>query len=106
MNNYTGNSRESYLNWVREWKAEYKSLSSEIRTLKSKRKEYKWAYRDPGAPNTTKRKIRLDKNPNYSPNVGWSLLTLKAHANRLLEQRKEAKIVAAQQYLARAELVA
>ena len=33
-------SREEYLKWRAEWKAEYKELSREIRQLKCARKEY------------------------------------------------------------------
>ncbi len=103
---YTGNSRESYLNWTRAWKAEYQSLSEEIRNIKQNRKKYIWEYRPKGT-NAIKRKTILSENPNYNPNVIGLLAQKRAYANELLELRKEAKQIAAQQYLARmAELTA
>lgn len=97
---YTGNSRESYLNWTRAWKAEYKALSEEIRNIKQNRKKYIWEYRPKGS-NAIKRKTVIGPNPNYNPNVIGLLAQKREYANELLELRKQAKLEAAQQYLAR-----
>lgn len=99
---YTGNSRESYLNWTRAWKAEYKALSEEIRNIKQNRKEKTWEYRPKGT-NAIKRKIATGLNPNYNPNVIGLLASKREQATELLELRKWAKEEAARQYLARVE---
>lgn len=97
---YTGNSRESYLNWTRAWKAEYKALSEQIRNLKQTRKQFIWEYRPKGTANHEVRKTIIGPNPNHNSNASYELLKLKRKATELLELRKQAKLEAAQQYLA------
>lgn len=68
-----------------EWKAEYKSLSQEIRSLKSEIKD-------------------LQKHREYAGAHQNILLKQRALATEMLEELKQAKIRAQEQYLASRQL--
>lgn len=86
-------TREEYLKWRAEWKAEYKELSRKIRELKYARKEYIWKYRAKDQ-NTVKRRTKLGVNPNYDYSASWKIPDLKYQATGMLEDLKQAKIQA------------
>jgi len=81
MRNTTFNSKETYLAYRSEWKAEYKQLSHEIRE--------------------TKKDIReLMRNREYAGGLQSSLIRQRAEATAMIEELKLAKIEAQRQYLA------
>lgn len=75
---FTFTNKETYLAYRSNWKAEYKTLSQEIRTLKAQVRE-------------------------SGHQITWTefsqLYKLKAKATAMLEERKEAKAEAQRQYL-------
>lgn len=81
------NSKETYLAYRSEWKANYKTLSQEIREL---RNEIKVTQRAKG----------------YAGSMQYTLLKLRAKATAMIEERKASKAEAQRQYLAiKGELV-
>ena len=78
------NNKETYLDYRSNWKAEYNTLSNEIRELKKQTRE-------------------------SCHHITWSeylaLKRLKDKATAMLEERKASKIEAQRQYLASKELV-
>ncbi len=80
--NITFTDRISYLAWVKTWKAEYKAMSEDIRTIR----------------NTMKASARADDGDE-----GFHAARkhrLRGHATNMIELRHEAKRVAQEQYLA------
>ena len=100
MTTFNFKTREEYLNWRAEWKAEYKELSRAIRELKCARKEYIWKYR-PKDDNASKRRTKIGPNPNYSSSASWKAASKSYRATNMLETLKEAKIEAGKQRAAR-----
>ena len=103
MITFTFKTREEYLKWREEWKAEYKERSKEIRRLKNARKEYKWTYRAKG-DDTSPRRIKAGVNPDYDSSASWKVWPQKWKATRALETLKAAKAEAGRQRAARLEL--
>ena len=60
------NDREKYLAWRKQWKAMYKELSEDIRTVKGMRKKNKYQYRDP-SDRLVKRRVVVGDNPYHQP---------------------------------------
>ena len=89
-------TKEEYLAWVKEWRAEYKALSAEIRELKSNRKEYIWLRRPKGIT-TVQSRTKVGPNPNYSSDANWRVSMKRETAAQLMELRNESKIRAAEQ---------
>lgn len=86
MRNTSFNSKETYLAYRSEWKAEYTQLSKEIRALKAE-------IRQPD------RKISWEE--------ARDLRKLKDTATAMIEERKASKVEAQRQYLeSKAALVA
>lgn len=83
MTNLNFIDRTSYLNWVKVWKAEYAELSDTIRQTKN---DMKAAAR---AGNVDEESFHASRK-----------MRLRADANQMLEARKEAKLLAQQQYVA------
>ena len=100
MAKFNFKTREEYLKWRVEWKAEYKELSREIRQLKCARKEYIWKYR-PKDDNASKRRTKVGPNPNYNTSASWKAASKSYRATVMLETLKEAKIEAGKQRAAR-----
>ncbi len=96
MTKFNFKSREEYLKWRAEWKAEYRELSRLIRQLKCARKEYIWKYR-PKDDNASKRRTKIGPNPNYSSSASWKAASKGHQATNMLEILKEAKIEAGKQ---------
>lgn len=100
MTNFDFKTREEYLKWRAEWKAEYKELSRKIRQLKCARKEYIWKYRSRD-DNISKRRTKIGHNPNYDSSASWRAILQGYQATKMLELLKEAKIEAGKQRAAR-----
>jgi len=77
----TFNSKDSYLAWRGQWKAEYRGLSQSIRQVKIAIRE----------------KMRARE---WAGGEQWKLSQLRAEATARLELLKEAKAEAQRQYLA------
>ncbi len=80
-------TREAYIAWRSEWRAQYKALSREIRGTKYK------------ISNTF-------RSGDYAGRLQNELRALQAKANSMLEDRKEAKLHAAEQRAAQREMEA
>ncbi len=89
-------TREEYLKWRQEWKADYKDISQKIRELKNARKEFIWEYR-PKELTMVKRRKKVGPNPNHSWSAAWKAQEAKYEARAMLEHLKKAKIKAGQQ---------
>ena len=105
--NITFNSRETYLAFRSTWKAEYKALSTEIRTLRLADRFYQ-RNQLAGLPLTDseQRCLTLAKQlcggePLSLHLMGFSRRQRSARATEMLEELKEAKKEAQRQYLAR-----
>ena len=96
MTSFDFETREEYLEWRTDWKAEYKGLSKEIRRLKNSRKEFIWKYR-PKGNDTMKRRTKVGSNPDYNSSADWKVYCEKNKATRMLKLLKEAKIEAGRQ---------
>lgn len=100
MRNPKFNSKEEYLAYRSEWKAEYKQLSKDIRDIKFAR-NFPVARRfDIGA--NVRRYWEIEKRLLDNPNTSaeWKLIDLRTKAYWMLEELKSAKIRAQEQYLA------
>jgi hypothetical protein len=73
------NSRETYLNAVAQWKAEYKTHSEYLRGLKQKRDQ-------------------LQRDGKDCAVVQWDIIGAKRQANELLTERQDGKVDAQLQY--------
>lgn len=92
-------TKEEYLAYRSEWKAEYKQLSQDIRDLKFCR-NFPMANRFDN-PENVKRYREIEKRlfPSANQHVYWELESKRAQATGMLEQLKEAKMMANYQYL-------
>lgn len=109
----TFTSKETYLQWASEWKANYAALSQLIRDLKFARRfhqrslKYHMLAKDyPPATRDEARYLRLHATHAHK-DYGWSvgaimgqLHALRAKACGMLELRKESKVEAQRQYQA------
>jgi len=86
MNAINFNTREEYLVWATEWKAEYKELSTKIREAKH---AYKAAQRSDIYNDIQSTRVALGR--------------LKYEANQMIELRGRSKFEAQRQYLAQKE---
>lgn len=89
-------TREEYLAWKAEWKAQYKELSQEIRDLKASRKQFTWSYRAKD-DTASKKKVITGKNPNYNSSAQWKATQKREVAFGMLELLADAKSEAARQ---------
>lgn len=109
----TFTSKETYLQWAAEWKAQYAALSQLIRDLKAARRFHTrllqpWMLAKDYVPKTPDEERYLKLRANYAhKDYGWSvgiimsqLHALRAKACCALETRKESKVEAQRQYLA------
>jgi hypothetical protein len=81
MTTFTFTNKETYLAYRSEWKANYKNLSQEIRTLKADIRETQQAK-------------------GYAGSMQYRLLKLRDEATAMIEERKASKVEAQRQYLA------
>ena len=81
MTTYTFNSKETYLAYRSNWRANYKALSQQIRETKHDIKEAMRAK-------------------EYAGSMQYSLLKMRAQATAMIEELKGAKQEAQRQYLA------
>jgi hypothetical protein len=99
MKNIEFKTKEEYLAYRSEWKAEYKQLSQDIRDLKFCR-NFPQANRFNNPANVKRyREIQKRLFNNVNTNVYWVLEEKKRKATDMLEQLKEAKQEAQRQYL-------
>jgi hypothetical protein len=82
--NTSFNSKETYLAYRSEWKANYKNLSQEIRELRNEIKE-------------------TQRAKGYTGSMQYTLFKLRAKATAMIEERKASKVEAQRQYLAAQE---
>ena len=102
MKNITFNSKETYLAYRSAWKAEYKALSAEIRTLRQaaryyQRKEFGHLALTEGEEGCLAAASKLRDAGSYQH---WRQVR-SARATEMLVELKEAKMEAQRQYLAR-----
>ena len=81
MRNIKFNSKETYLAYRSEWKANYKNLSQEIRELRNEIKE-------------------TQRAKGYAGSMQYQLLKLRAEAKAMLGDLELSKEIAQRQYLA------
>lgn len=86
MNAINFNTKEEYLAWTAEWKAEYKQLSADIRAAKH---AYKAAQRSDVYNDIQNARIAMGR--------------LKYKANEMITLRLQSKFEAQRQYLAQKE---
>ena len=102
MKNITFDSKETYLAYRSAWKAEYKSLSAEIRALRLadrfyQRKQFAHLTLTDGQERCLADALELCGLGSLS----YHRLNRSKHATELLAELKEAKLEAQRQYLAR-----
>jgi hypothetical protein len=102
MKSITFNSKETYLAYRSAWKAEYKNLSAEIRTLRQadryrQRKEFAHQALTEGDENCLAAANKISGAGSYL----YRRQLRSARATEMLAELKEAKIEAQRQYLAR-----
>jgi len=101
MKQYNGETREEYLVWVKNWKAEYKQLSVNLRYQKDCRPLYLWG-RNPknkkGDNASYKKWVKLGFNPIHNSSADFEVLSLKLAARLMLKNREDAKWLAQQQW--------
>jgi len=85
MTELTFTTREEYLAYRAEWKANYKKLSADIRLMKNNRKKFKWEHRIKG-DTISKRRTKIGENPNYDVYATWRVFDLKRTATTMLEE--------------------
>lgn len=102
MSDLTFTSKEEYLAYRAEWKAEYKQLTKDSREAKSQRKQYTWEYRAKDM-NAVKRRTKTGDNPNYSIHAAEQVMRLRWKAKNMLIELAEAKVMAGEQRQARLE---
>ena len=84
MTNFTFKTREEYLAYRQNWKAEYKAISSKIRNLKKEIKELQKAHQDAGKQQITREMLRLSQR-----NALVELAEAKLEAARQYEMKRE-----------------
>ena len=102
MKNITFDSKEAYLAYRSAWKAEYKNLSAEIRTLRQasryhQRKEFGHLALTEGEEDCLAAANKLGGAGSYL----YRRQLRSARATEMLAELKEAKLEAQRQYLAR-----
>jgi hypothetical protein len=97
---HTFTTKEEYLAYRSNWKAQYKELSKDIRDLKFCR-SFPQAHRFEN-PKSVERYREIEKRLFNNPNtcVEWKLIEKRVKAFRMLEELKEAKKEAQNQYIA------
>ncbi len=107
MKNIAFNSKETYLAYRSAWKAEYKNLSNEIRTLRLADRFYQRNHLA-GLPLTeAERRCLVEAMTLCSPEpfslhlANWNRRLRSARATEMLAELKETKSEAQRQYLAR-----
>lgn len=92
MEETTLTGREAYLDWMARWKALYAEISQTIRAVKGMRKEFRYAYREPGE-NEKPRRVKIGPNPNHKSD--WRVQAhrdeLRSIAAQMMELRAAAK---------------
>jgi len=96
MTKFDFTTKEEYLTYRAEWKAEYKALSAIIRDTKSQRKQFIWEYYK-GADKSIRNKTKIGENPNYNNSASDMVFNLKERARILLEELINAKIESGKQ---------
>lgn len=102
----TFETKEQYLAWRAEWRAEYKQVSQDIRDLSlTCRAVQSGINRDRWTPNRERIIATMKKYTKTTemPSMFWQLLHAlwcrRAEAKQLLEWRKASKLRAQEQYL-------
>lgn len=90
-------NKEEYLQYRKDWKAEYKQLSQQIRDAKFCRWYASIRRQDRMTPERDERWAKISGKTDYSY---WAIKTLKVQATNMLDVLKESKQEAHQQYLA------
>ena len=104
MKYITFNSKETYLAYRSAWKAEYKKLSGEIRTLRFSDRFYQ--RKTFGQRALTESEERCLADGLRLPGLGslsFNRLNRSKRATEMLAELKKAKLEAQRQYLARKE---
>ena len=102
MKNITFKSKESYLVYRSAWKAEYKSLSSEIRNLRlADRFRQRKEFAHLALTETEERALAAALKLCGPGSLAYNRLKRSSHATEMLVELKEAKLEAQRQYLAR-----
>ena len=102
MTKLTFKTREEYLAYRAEWKAEYKQLTKDSREAKRNRKQYTWEYRAKGM-DAVKRRTKTGDNPNYDSYAASRVMRFRWQAKNMLVELAEAKVMAGEQRAARLE---
>ena len=104
MKNITFNSKETYLAYRSAWKAEYKNLSLEIRTLRLADRFYQRKTFGHVALTHGEERCIADTLRLCGPgSLSFNRLNRSKRATEMLTELKEAKVEAQRQYLARKE---
>ena len=104
MTNITFNSKETYLAYRSAWKAEYKKLSAEIRTLRLADRFYQRKSYAQLALTEPEESCLVEGLRLYGPgSLSFNRLNRSKRATEMLVELKEAKLEAQRQYLARKE---
>src|SRR6266478_3559425 len=107
MKNIGFNSKETYLAYRSAWKAEYKNLSAEIRTLRLadrfyQRREFGHKTLNEAEERWISAAAKLCATTTFNLQLATFNRSLKsARATGMLAEPKEAKLEAQRQYLAR-----
>jgi hypothetical protein len=107
MKNQLFNSKETYLAYRSAWKAEYKSLSAEIRLLRQALQYHQRKFFGHVALADAEEQCLLaasklcGSEPAYLDAAPFHLATRRARATTMLAELKEAKAEAQRQYLER-----
>jgi hypothetical protein len=101
MTNIAFNSKETYLAYRSAWKAEYKKLSAEIRTLRLADRFYQWKTFAQLALTEAEEHCLAEGLRLYGPgSLSFNRLSRSKRATEMLAELKEAKLEAQRQYLA------
>lgn len=104
MKNITFNSKETYLAYRSAWKAEYKNLSAEIRTLRLADRFCNRKIFGHRALTDAEERCLAEGVKLCGPgSMAFNRLNRSKRATEMLTELKEAKLEAQRQYLARKE---
>jgi hypothetical protein len=102
MKNITFNSKETYLAYRSAWKAEYKTLSAEIRTLRlAERFHQRKSFAHLALSETEESCLATALKLCGPGSLAYNRLKRSRHATEMLTELKAAKLEAQRQYLAR-----
>lgn len=102
MKNITFNSKETYLAYRSAWKAEYKNLSAEIRTLRlADRFNQRKTFAHLALTDAEERSLAHGLKLCDLGSLSFNRLNRSKRATEMLAGLKEAKLEAQRQYLAR-----